>query len=301
MIHQKVPLGLKASADLSCLSKRLPKLPGILIGELAPHLPPTQLSGGFRQTSSKVHALSCFRSYLTLRYLSLFLSANFVMGSKVPRCLLNGHPQKFTVDLLPTSGVISITPRSRSHPIVTPITLVLVSSSLTVSHPGTCMGLVGQLNGWCPHFAPRCNMMSIRLWQSFRMASHDARKGTCRFGKTSPSLRGYCQASAESPTGVDAIPPPQQPAPPRRWTLPCVICKRPLPQVGNVTFVVRVPNVESSAHCGCRKRIFSGVQPTGTLHLGNYLGAIRNWVTLQDLYGELPMPAFTHSQPRIAC
>jgi tryptophanyl-tRNA synthetase len=31
-------------------------------------------------------------------------------------------------------------------------------------------------------------------------------------------------------------------------------------------------------------RIFSGVQPTGNLHLGNYLGAIRNWVTLQRDY-----------------
>ncbi|MFN3230780.1 MAG: tryptophan--tRNA ligase [Alphaproteobacteria bacterium] len=30
--------------------------------------------------------------------------------------------------------------------------------------------------------------------------------------------------------------------------------------------------------------VFSGVQPTGNLHLGNYLGAIRNWVTLQDNY-----------------
>lgn len=29
-------------------------------------------------------------------------------------------------------------------------------------------------------------------------------------------------------------------------------------------------------------RIFSGVQPTGNLHLGNYLGAIRNWVSLQN-------------------
>jgi tryptophanyl-tRNA synthetase len=28
-------------------------------------------------------------------------------------------------------------------------------------------------------------------------------------------------------------------------------------------------------------RIFSGIQPTGNLHLGNYLGAIRNWVKLQ--------------------
>ena len=32
------------------------------------------------------------------------------------------------------------------------------------------------------------------------------------------------------------------------------------------------------------KRIFSGVQPTGNLHLGNYLGAIRNFVGLQDDY-----------------
>jgi tryptophanyl-tRNA synthetase len=29
-------------------------------------------------------------------------------------------------------------------------------------------------------------------------------------------------------------------------------------------------------------RIFSGIQPTGNLHLGNYLGAIRNWVALQN-------------------
>jgi len=31
-------------------------------------------------------------------------------------------------------------------------------------------------------------------------------------------------------------------------------------------------------------RIFSGVQPTGNLHLGNYLGAIRNFVGLQNDY-----------------
>ncbi|GGE17607.1 tryptophan--tRNA ligase [Polymorphobacter glacialis] len=31
-------------------------------------------------------------------------------------------------------------------------------------------------------------------------------------------------------------------------------------------------------------RVFSGIQPTGNLHLGNYLGAIRNWVTMQDAY-----------------
>ena len=31
-------------------------------------------------------------------------------------------------------------------------------------------------------------------------------------------------------------------------------------------------------------RIFSGIQPTGNLHLGNYLGAVRNWVALQRQY-----------------
>jgi tryptophanyl-tRNA synthetase len=33
-----------------------------------------------------------------------------------------------------------------------------------------------------------------------------------------------------------------------------------------------------------QQRIFSGVQPTGNIHLGNYLGAFRNWVQLQDEY-----------------
>lgn len=31
-----------------------------------------------------------------------------------------------------------------------------------------------------------------------------------------------------------------------------------------------------------RPRAFSGIQPSGALHLGNYLGAIRNWVRLQE-------------------
>lgn len=33
-----------------------------------------------------------------------------------------------------------------------------------------------------------------------------------------------------------------------------------------------------------KKRVLSGVQPTGSLHLGNYLGAIRQWVKNQDEY-----------------
>jgi len=33
-----------------------------------------------------------------------------------------------------------------------------------------------------------------------------------------------------------------------------------------------------------KKRIFSGMRPTGRLHIGNYLGALQNWVRLQDEY-----------------
>lgn len=33
-----------------------------------------------------------------------------------------------------------------------------------------------------------------------------------------------------------------------------------------------------------QKRVLSGVQPTGNLHIGNYLGAIRNWVETQTDY-----------------
>ncbi len=33
-----------------------------------------------------------------------------------------------------------------------------------------------------------------------------------------------------------------------------------------------------------RKRVLSGMRPTGRPHLGNYMGALHNWVKLQDDY-----------------
>ena len=33
-----------------------------------------------------------------------------------------------------------------------------------------------------------------------------------------------------------------------------------------------------------RPRVLSGMRPTGKLHLGNYMGALANWVKLQDQY-----------------
>lgn len=44
-----------------------------------------------------------------------------------------------------------------------------------------------------------------------------------------------------------------------------------------------------------KPRILSGVQPTGNLHLGNYLGAIRNWVGLQDSHECFFMLADLHA------
>ena len=44
-----------------------------------------------------------------------------------------------------------------------------------------------------------------------------------------------------------------------------------------------------------RKRILSGIQPTGTFTLGNYIGAVRNWAKLQDEFDCLYMVADLHA------
>jgi Tryptophanyl-tRNA synthetase len=33
-----------------------------------------------------------------------------------------------------------------------------------------------------------------------------------------------------------------------------------------------------------KKTVLSGMRPTGALHLGNYVGALRNWIKLQDIH-----------------
>src|SRR5665647_2212525 len=46
-----------------------------------------------------------------------------------------------------------------------------------------------------------------------------------------------------------------------------------------------------------KKRVLSGIQPTGEIHIGNYFGAIRNWVDIQDkyecIYGVVDLHAMT--------
>src|SRR5436309_13169153 len=46
-------------------------------------------------------------------------------------------------------------------------------------------------------------------------------------------------------------------------------------------------------------RVFSGIQPSGELHIGNYLGAVQNWVRLQHqhdcLFSVVAVPAITQA------
>ena len=49
-----------------------------------------------------------------------------------------------------------------------------------------------------------------------------------------------------------------------------------------------------------KNRVFSGMRPSGRLHLGNYLGALRNWVVLQEefqcIYCAVDVHALTDMQ-----
>ncbi len=51
-----------------------------------------------------------------------------------------------------------------------------------------------------------------------------------------------------------------------------MVTQQPVQQAAAGSIVDRTP------------KVFSGIQPSGNFHLGNYLGAIRNWVRQQDIY-----------------
>jgi tryptophanyl-tRNA synthetase len=51
--------------------------------------------------------------------------------------------------------------------------------------------------------------------------------------------------------------------------------------------VQEIVTVQEKMAAGTRRRVFSGIQPSGTSHIGNYLGAIRNWVQQQEFYNNL--------------
>eukprot|EP01041_Mallomonas_annulata_P013665 gene13665-29055_t len=61
-------------------------------------------------------------------------------------------------------------------------------------------------------------------------------------------------------------------------------CIRKLPSLRTNKIQMMSDSVDIKPQIERKKRVLSGVQPTGSLHLGNYLGAIRQWVANQDLY-----------------
>ena len=64
---------------------------------------------------------------------------------------------------------------------------------------------------------------------------------------------------------------------------------------------VRLASPPQISHPSAMQRVFSGIQPSGIAHLGNYLGAIRNWVALQDshecIYCVVDLHAITENWP----
>src|SRR6266516_4052975 len=50
---------------------------------------------------------------------------------------------------------------------------------------------------------------------------------------------------------------------------------------------VKPDQARSNTEAQVKKRVFSGIQPTGNLHLGNYLGALRNWEETQAQYDNI--------------
>ena len=55
----------------------------------------------------------------------------------------------------------------------------------------------------------------------------------------------------------------------------------------NMNNDVKPEPAQSATDAPVKKRVFSGIQPTGNLHLGNYLGALRNWTQTQAQYDNI--------------
>src|SRR5512140_2959970 len=69
-----------------------------------------------------------------------------------------------------------------------------------------------------------------------------------------------------------------------------ILCVFPAPRPGPRSLPVHVRPTPSS-----RGRLLSGMRPTGRLHLGNYVGALENWVKLQDEYDSFRFVADWHT------
>ena len=63
-----------------------------------------------------------------------------------------------------------------------------------------------------------------------------------------------------------------------------VFCSKRTNLLINYTYPLKVISKIREKKIKMKKRLFSGIQPSGEVHIGNYLGAIKNWISLLDDY-----------------
>ena len=64
---------------------------------------------------------------------------------------------------------------------------------------------------------------------------------------------------------------------------------------GRVNSTEKSTKSNKSTESTQKKVVFSGIQPTGSIHIGNYFGAIKSWVANQNIYENIFCVANSHA------
>ena len=127
-------------------------------------------------------------------------------------------------------------------------------------------------------------------------------RAVARLGRIAAAFSSHARANARTMPALALAPPraavavaPRGVAASTRCatTMTCSAARRHLPSPSRRAFASRATasaSAEAAAETAAeapakterRKRVLSGVQPTGSIHIGNYFGAIKNWVDLQE-------------------
>src|SRR5665647_2689325 len=104
--------------------------------------------------------------------------------------------------------------------------------------------------------------------------------------------RGWSRSAAAARQRAPRGGPTRRGSPPARASVDSI----------SVSAAADMPATNEAPRPERRPRVFSGIQPSGTLHLGNYLGAVKNWVTMQEthdcVYCAVDLHAITVRQQR---
>src|SRR5262245_17802303 len=105
----------------------------------------------------------------------------------------------------------------------------------------------------------------------------------CSRANDSPAASGRLAITAATCAG--------QPSAAQRCTMACMLEPRPEIRMTMRFMTAREVYVCENARlplstgsASMRPRVLSGMRPTGSMHLGHYHGALKNWVRLQDTY-----------------